>query len=367
MVKKILTDKLYLSVVGIVLVFILAVAYIFSAVLSEPLTSRPKTVSVDLAQTGGLFEGSQVTYRGVRIGKVTKIVPSDTGVVATVSLTSTDKIPTASHAVVRSLSPVGEQYLDFQPPAKMVGGQDKSTSGPYLESGDTVLATSTDIPTSLTQTVISISKVLNQIDPQKLKRVLGELSTGLAGTGDDIGQILDQGQQLLTTLDQVWPQTDRLITNAGPALSTITDNAGQLAQLGTTAKVLARFLKNYSPEFIHTLKTAPAQFSELVKLINDADKVLPGFLTTGVSFTDFTSANDGALRALLRDYAPGIQSLLNKVWNHHLNIQIIADKDSRCSYGTTRHDPRGPREAFQTGGHCPASLSYLQRGAAHAP
>ena len=31
--------------------------------------------------------------------------------------------------MVRSLSPVGEQYLDFQP---------DSAGGPYLESGDTI-------------------------------------------------------------------------------------------------------------------------------------------------------------------------------------------------------------------------------------
>ncbi|MCL2542022.1 MAG: MCE family protein [Nocardioidaceae bacterium] len=358
MVRKILTDKLYLSVVGIVVVFVVAVAYIFSSVLSQPLLSRPDTVNVDLAQTGGLFEGSQVTYRGVRVGQVTRIVPTAKGVTATIKLTSSTQIPKDSMARVRSLSPVGEQYLDFQP---------RTDSGPYIQNGDTIGAASTDIPESLSSTVIAINKVLRQIDDKKLRIVLSELSTGLAGTGDDIGQILDQGSQLLHTLVKVWPQTNRLIDNSGPVLSIITGNSGSLEQLAHTSKHLAAFLKGYDPELVHTLKTAPSEMKQMEQLINDANNVLPGFLATGVSLTDIFASYDPHFRALLQAYQPGLQSLLDKIGNHRLRIALIADKDPRCSYGTTRHDPRGPRFPFQTGGHCPSSFSTLQRGAAHAP
>src|SRR5260364_65424 len=113
---KILGNKLYLSLIGIILVLVFAVAYVFAAVLDQPLTSRPVEVKVELAQTGGLFEGSAVTYRGIKVGKVRSIVPdAETGVVATFAVTSGTEIPKDSIAKVRSLSPVGEQYLDFQP------------------------------------------------------------------------------------------------------------------------------------------------------------------------------------------------------------------------------------------------------------
>ena len=70
--RGILSDRLYLSAVGIVAVFLVAVAYLFAAVLDQPLTSRPVNVEVELEQTGGLFEGSAVTYRGIKVGKVTE-------------------------------------------------------------------------------------------------------------------------------------------------------------------------------------------------------------------------------------------------------------------------------------------------------
>ena len=356
---KILGNKLYLSLIGIILVLIFAVAYVFSAVLDPPRTSRPVEVKVELAQTGGLFEGSAVTYRGIKVGKVRSIVPAESGVVATVAITSGTDIPKDSLAKVRSLSPVGEQYLDFQP---------AKTGGPFLASGDTVPATSTDLPKSLSSTVIAVNKVLRQIDDKKLRIVLSELSTGLKGTGEDLGTILDQGTAILETLDAVWPETDRVISNSGSVLSIATDNADSLRQLATSSKKFAAFLRSYDPELRRMLKRGPGQINEMVKLIKDANEVLPGFLATGVSFTDIFESYEPHLRALLQNYAPGLRSVLAKVQGGELRIQIIADKDPRCSYGTTRLDPKvNERRSLQKNGRCAASFRTLQRGAAHAP
>ncbi len=86
--------------------------------------------------------------------------------------------PTRSRGCAAS-RPVGEQYLDFQP---------NTDDGPFLEDGATVSAEFTDLPKSLSSTVVAVNKVLRQIDDQKLRSFLVELSTGLEGTGDDIGQ-----------------------------------------------------------------------------------------------------------------------------------------------------------------------------------
>ncbi len=357
--RGILTDRLYLSAVGVVVVFIIAIAYLFAAVLDQPLTSRPVTVEVELEQTGGLFEGSVATYRGVKVGKVTEIVPTDDGVVATIRFSAGTDIPTDSLARVRSLSPVGEQYLDFQP---------DSTDGPFLESGDTIGAESTDLPESLSATVVAVQGVLDQIDDKKLGIVLEELSTALAGTGDDLGRILDQGTDLLATLDEVWPETNRVITNAGTVLRIVSDNGGSLRTLGTKAKQFAAFLRSYEPEWQKVLDRTPGQIDDLIALIRDADEVLPGFLDAGVSFTDVVMAYDPHLRALLQEYSAGIGTLVHATNGGRIGMVVIPVRTARCDYGTTRHEGYdAERYAFQDDGACSASFARLQRGAAHAP
>jgi phospholipid/cholesterol/gamma-HCH transport system substrate-binding protein len=352
-------NRLYVSALGVLTVFVVGIAYLFAAVLDEPLTSRPDQVTVELSATGGLFEGSAVTYRGVKVGKVTRIVATASGAEATVSLSGDARVPRGTEARVRSLSPVGEQYLDFQP---------TTTSGPYLDDGDRISADATDIPASLSSTVLAVGKVLDQVDARKLRRLLVALSTGLGGTGEDLGNLLDQGQAVLTDLDAAWPQTERLLRNSGPVLDIPVHSAADLRSLARSSKELAAFLRDYDPELRATLRRTPDEIKQLRTLVNDVADVLPGFLGRALPFTDEFVTHDPHLRALLQSYAPGLGSLTDVIRNGELRLALIPDLDARCRYEIARRDPRDPtRRQLQDSGHCSASFNQLQRGAAHAP
>lgn len=357
--KNVLTNRLYLSALGVFLVFALCVLYVFAAVLKQPLTSRPVDLTVQLKSAGGLFEGSAVTYRGVKIGKVTDIELTGEGVEAEVRLVSGTEVPKDSLAVVRSLSPVGEQYLDFQP---------SSAGEPFFENGDTIPAEATDIPMSLQSTVVAVNDLLRQIDEKKLHTTLVELSGALNGTGDELGRMIDDGQLLLAELDRIYPQTEGLLRNSDTVLDIAPDKAADLRRLGTSAKQLAAFLRDYDPELRDTLKHAPKQIDQLEALVQDARKVLPDFLKVGVSITDLFTMYEPHLRSLLQDYAPGLGVLNNGIQNGELRIQLILDADRRCEYHVAKRSPRNPdRRPLQQNGNCAASFSTLQRGAAHAP
>jgi phospholipid/cholesterol/gamma-HCH transport system substrate-binding protein len=354
-----LQDRLWQSLLGVIVVFVLTLVYLFGSVLDTPLLHGTRKIRVEMAATGGLFEGSAVTYRGVKVGKVNSITLSSTGVVATITLTSTDRIPVNSIAKVRSLSPVGEQYLDFQP---------QTSSGPYLEDGAVVPATSTDLPRTLASTVINVNKLLDQIDDQQLHTLLSELATGLAGTGQDVGKLVDQGAVLLAELERLWPETSRLIDNSGPVLDIGTAKADDLRQLATSSRKFAAFLKDYDPELRSTLEQTPAQIAQLQALLKDAEQLLPGFLDPAVRFSDLFRSYGPHLGAILATYASGLGVLGQAVRNDQLLIEGIPQRSTRCDYGTPRRDPKDPdRRPLVTTGHCPDSQEHLQRGAAHAP
>jgi phospholipid/cholesterol/gamma-HCH transport system substrate-binding protein len=357
--RAVVTDRLYLSAIGVLTVLVVCVAYLFAVVLDQPLTSRPIRVTVMLGNTGGLFEGSAVTYRGVKVGKVEDISMTRQGVRAEVALSTGTEVPTDSTARVRSLSPVGEQYLDFQP---------HTDRGPFLADGATVAAEFTDLPKSLSSTVVAVDRVLRQVDATLLRSFLVELSTGLQGTGDDIGRLVDQGELILAELDAVWPQTERLLRNTGPVLDIGTDNATALEDLGRSARRLAGFLRDYDPELRRTLDRAPGQLRRLRELVADAQQVLPGFLSVGGGLTDLFVRHDPHLRALLQAYGPGLGTLTRVIRDGELKLELIVDKDPRCRYATPRRHPRDPtRVDLNRGGRCAASFPTLQRGAAHAP
>ncbi len=95
------------------------------------------TVTMELPASGGLYRFSNVTYRGVQVGKVMDITLTPTGAQAELSLDSKPRIPSDLVAEVRSLSAVGEQYVELKP---------RHDESPYLADGSVIVASDVSIP-----------------------------------------------------------------------------------------------------------------------------------------------------------------------------------------------------------------------------
>lgn len=358
--KKLRFDKLYLSLLGVLAVFAVCVSYLITQTLDTPLLNRPDKVIVELPSTGGVYVGSGVTYRGMKIGKVTEIQLTKGGVVeATATITNPVKIPMSSPVKVRSLSPVGEQYLDFQP---------ISEQGPYLKSGGRVTATSSDIPKTLASTVVNVNKLLQQLDKEDLHTALQGIGTALNGTGDDIGRLADQGHALLQTIDQNWGTTERLLGNGQTLLQLGADNAGRITTIASSSKELAAFLKDFDPELRKLLASAPGQFKDLQMVLATVDEVLPKFLDRTIKITDIVIARDAAFRELLRSYSLGITTLGSGFYNGAIRGHIELADRWRCDYGGPKRKPTEIAGEMWTGGHCKsAPADRLVRGAENRP
>ncbi len=358
--KKVLGNKLYLSLIGVIAVFAITASYLITETLDTPLLNRPDKIIVDMPSTGALFEGSSVTYRGSKIGKITDIrLNAQGGVEATATITNPRPIPSSSAVKVRSLSPVGEQYLDFQP---------ASSEGPFLKSGDRVSATATDLPRTLASTVINVSKVLDQLDKEDLQTALQGIGTALNGTGDDIGRLADQGYALLQTLDQYWPETQRLLRNGQVILQLGADNAGKIRQIAQSSAQIAAFLKAFDPTLRRLLKLGPGQITQLRGVITAINEVLPEFLDRTIKVTSIVIARDPHFRELLRSYASGIRALGSGFYDGALRGVLYLQQVYACDYGATEREPTDTTtHPMDPDGQCNSPSNRVVRGAKHAP
>ena len=93
------------------------------------------TVTVDLPQSGGLYQTSVVTYRGTDVGQVKSVDVTANGVRAVLRLRSGVKVPSDVQASVHSRSAIGEQYIELTP----LPGKDGEHSRP-LRNGDVIPA-----------------------------------------------------------------------------------------------------------------------------------------------------------------------------------------------------------------------------------
>ena len=81
---------LIFTIIGIVGVIAMVLFYIQAPTL---LGIGRMTVTLELPSTGGLYRFSNVTYRGVQVGKVTAVSLTAKGAKATLSLGTSPKIP----------------------------------------------------------------------------------------------------------------------------------------------------------------------------------------------------------------------------------------------------------------------------------
>ena len=354
-----MTRKHLVSVAGIGGVFVLCVLYLFAVALKAPLTEKPLEVGVSLPRSGGLYKGSEVTYRGVRVGRVTELNLTDGGIRAMVRLDSTAQVPTDARPKVRSLSPVGEQYIDFQP---------GSAGGPFLASGDVVRGTAEDLPTALATTAINLDKLIKQIDPATVRLVLTETAKGLEGSEDDLQRVLVQGMELLDEFNEEWPTTERLINNGDELLRLGEDLVPDFNSITDDAKTFTNWLRKIDPVLVDTLEDGPGQIEELRLLVRDADQVLGTYLDPYITLADFNAAREPHLRALLRNYPRGFRALSGAVQGGAVRLDAFFEHFEYCGYNQTEHPPRDTtRYPFQDDGRCPRDSPQSQRGAQWAP
>ena len=158
------TQLILFTIAAIVGVAVMAFAYMQVPTL---LGMGRVNVTLKLPATGGLYQFSNVTYRGSQIGKVTGVKLTEDGAEATLSLDRRPQVPADLKAAVRSMSAVGEQYVDLLP---------NTNSGPYLEDGSVIAADRTSIPQAVGPMLDQVSALMDTIPKEKLAKLQMEFN-----------------------------------------------------------------------------------------------------------------------------------------------------------------------------------------------
>ncbi len=112
------------------------------------------TVVAHFPDSGGVFEGAEVTYRGTTIGRVGEMKLTAEGVDVILDIENGwDKIPADTLAIVANRSAVGEQFVDLQPLVD---------EGPYLKESSEIAQANTDIPISTSKLIGDLATTVGE-------------------------------------------------------------------------------------------------------------------------------------------------------------------------------------------------------------
>ncbi|WP_375002185.1 MCE family protein [Aeromicrobium sp. CTD01-1L150] len=182
---------------------------------------RTYPVTAKFEDSGGIFAGAQVTYRGIEVGRVGELEFTRDGVDVVLDIEKdAPDISADAEAHVANKSAIGEQFVDLQP---------QSNQAPFLQAGSTIETTKTAIPIDTTTLLVNVNSLVKSIDTDNLSTLVAELGAAFEGTGRDLTRIVDTTTEFINEADANIDVTRDLIHNSQGVLQTQIDKQGQLA------------------------------------------------------------------------------------------------------------------------------------------
>jgi phospholipid/cholesterol/gamma-HCH transport system substrate-binding protein len=201
---------------------------------------------------------------------------------------------------VRSVSAVGEQYVDLQP---------RKDSGPYLRDGSVIPADNTAVPQQVGPMLDQVSALIGSIPKDRLSALLDESAKAFNGAGFDLGSLIDSSSKVAADANRVADRSRTLIDDSGPLL----DSQAQTADsIRTWAHGLAGFtdqLVTNDPQTRTLLHNGSGAADEASRLLTQVKPTLPVLLANLISIGQVGVTYHASLRQLLVLLPPYVASV----------------------------------------------------------
>jgi phospholipid/cholesterol/gamma-HCH transport system substrate-binding protein len=369
-----ITSRTKIQLLIFVLITLLGVSYVGAryARLDRLFMDDTYTVVAHFPDSGGIFAGGEVTYRGVRVGEVTSLELTNEGVDLNLDIDKEfDTIPSDTLAVVGNRSAVGEQYVELQPQAD---------SEPYLSDDSEIATDNTRTPIKVETLLTNLSNTVESVDKQALKTTVSEMGKAFGGTGQDLGRIIDSGNSFIERANENFDVTTALIRDSNTVLR------GQIAKesaIRTFARNLQLFsstLAGSDADLRKVIDSGSVTANELRTFIEDNEvqlgELVSRLVTTGevvVKHLDgveqilvlYPYVVEGGFTVVSKSPGP------NGKYDAHFGM-ILTQDPHVCNHGyegTNRRDPNdGSRAPMNMNARCaePPAQSNA-RGAQNAP
>ena len=258
--------------------------------ITDRLLGRGLTIHATLPTSGGLFTGSEVTYRGVKVGKVSGMHVTRTGLRLDLALKDGTRIPMDSKMYVHNLSAVGEQYLDFEPP---------DNKPPYAEAGDLIKGSKASLPMSEEVLLTRMNSLVDSVDKNDLSTVVSELGLMFRDTANPLQRMVDSGTQFVDEADANTDDTIKLLDTGKTVLQTQADHEKDIQSFAKDLADLTGTLRSSDKDIRTLLQGGPGAVREVDALLKGLEPTLPVFLSNLITTNQVLTTNIPAVRQLL--------------------------------------------------------------------
>ncbi len=247
-------------------------------------------VTLELPKSGGLYERSNVTYRGSHVGIVNSVNLTDSGVAADLSLDSSVEIPADLVAEVHSRSAVGELFVELIP---------QSADGPTLRDGDIISEDRARVPTDVNTVLDLTNRGLEAIPRDNLQTVVDEAYIAVGGLGPELRRLVSGSANLAIDARQNLDSLITVVDEVKPLLDSQTDTAGSIkAWAGNLASITGQ-LQSEDGSVSGILSNGSGAAEEVRALFDRVQPTLPIVLANLASVGEVAVTYNPSLEQLL--------------------------------------------------------------------
>ncbi|MFI9505981.1 MCE family protein [Nocardia sp. NPDC052566] len=302
-------------------------------------------VTVELAATGGLYPTANVAYRGTNVGVVKDVRLTSRGVEAELSINSDYKIPSEVVAWVKSVSAVGEQYVDLVPAAH--------PGRANLADGSVIPVKDTKLPQDVGAMLDQVNRLLDSVADTKLRQVIDEAFKAFKGAGPDLQKFLDSAALLVQEAQSATEPTKDLLDKIGPLLDTQNRSDAAIRSWTADLATVTDQLREHDPALRNVLTRGPATLDRVSRQFQDMKPTLPLLLNNLVSVGQVTNIYHAGIEQILVVYPPLISALLTSLrgpteYGAMVDFNLGLNDPPGCTTGFLRPDQRRSPAALDT-------------------
>ena len=368
-----ITRRTKVQLLVFVVITLLGVSYVGAryARLDQLVRDDTYTVVAHFAESGGIFAGGEVTYRGVKIGQVEQLELTGSGVDVHLGIEdSFDSIPADAIALVGNRSAVGEQYVELQP---------QSDEKPYLGDESEIAVENTRTPIQTQTLLTNLSNTVESVDKDALRTTVDELGAAFAGTGDDLGQIIDTGNAFIEDANENFDVTTALIRDSNVVLQGQVDSETAIRTFARDLALFSDTLAASDGDLRGVIDSGSVAANELRTFIEDNEVQLGELINNLVTTGEVVVQHLDGIEQVLVVYPYVVEGGFTVVskspdtgrYDAHFGL-ITQSSPPVCRRGYESTDTRPPQERadlpMNEGARClePATQSNA-RGSQHSP
>jgi phospholipid/cholesterol/gamma-HCH transport system substrate-binding protein len=290
-----ITRGVKLQLMVFLLITLVGVAYVGGkyAQVDQLIFDDSYTVSASFAESGGIFTGAEVTYRGQPIGRVGKLKLLIDGVEVNLDIDKKTKVPNDLIAVVANRSAIGEQYVDLQP---------RRDTGPYLQDHSKIDRKDTALPIDTTELLLNLDQLVNSVDRNSLRTTVKELGDALRGKGSDLQKIIDSSGLLINDADANILQTIKLINDGNTVLATQVASGDAIKTWAKNLALLSDTLVSSDADLRSVIDNGSAATEQLTALISENRGDIAVLLGNLLTVSELTAVRLDSVEQLLVVY-----------------------------------------------------------------